>query len=223
VAEPVGAWGLGLLFLAVLAWPAVPVLRARYDTAALRVRSPLGPGPVPATVAQTRAWPLVLDWCFEGALPGNRPFWRPWSLPRPTPRFAVAALAPDASGPALAEAVSRHLDGSDQLLACTGRAARLGLRLRVKAQDLVWWRARRRDDPWDSGYLVDEPAAWQALHAFQPRRATWLVALNLSDEAVGARIALLTARQAGFAHPVRLLVVGTPVRPSWGPVALLAG
>ena len=214
--------GCGVL-LALLVRTLLPVLLARYDTAALRVAAAVSPGAPADAAARALAWPALQDWCFQGAEPGNRPFWRPGAPARVPQRFSVAVLAPALPGAALAEAWSRHIDGSDQLLACGGAGARLALRLRVKACDLLWWRARRREDPWDSGYLVDEPAAWQALQTFQPRRATFLVALNLSDEAVAARIAVLAARQAGFPHPVRLLVVGTPVRPSWGRVALLAG
>lgn len=216
-------WLWPLLPLAALAGCAVPVLLARYDTAALRVQPPVAPGPLPEAAARGRVWPALWDWCFEGTAPGSRPFWRPWAPPRMAQRFAVAVLGCAASGPALAEALSRQLDGSDQLLACSGAAARTGLRLRVKAQDLMWWRARQRRDAWDSGYLVDEPAALTALQAFRPRRASLLVAVGLSAEAVQQRIAVLAARQAGFAHPVRLLVVGTPAQPAWGAFTPIGG
>lgn len=208
-------------------------LRARYDSAALQVAPP-DPAATRVPVSQAispsfsqRARPALEAWCFAGAGDGGSPLWNPWALPRVPKRFAVAVLtgvpgAPDAELPALAEAFSRHIDGSDQLAALTGAAARIALRLRVKWQDALWWRARQPTDPWDSGYLPDGEAALQALEAFCPRRATLLVALNLPAAALAPRIALLARRSAGFAHPVRLLVVGTPVPAGGGRVAVIA-
>ena len=218
-------WLLILLPLAGLAWRSVPLLLARYDSAALRVCPPVTDGVSADADALARAWPVLLHWCFDGASPGNRPLWRPWAPPLMAQRFAVAQLvgAPDGTLRAVAEAFSRHIDGSDQLLACPGRWARIGLRLRVKWHDAQWWRARQSADPWDSGYLVDEPAALRALQAFRPRRATLLVAVDLSAAALQARIATLAAQQARFAHPVRLLVIGTamPPGPASAPVLVL--
>lgn len=208
-------------------------LRARYDNAALQVAPPdPAASRVPGSQAispsfSQRARPALEAWCFAGAGDGGSPLWNPWALPRVPTRFAVAVLtgasgAPDAELPALAEAFSRHIDGSDQLAALTGAAARIALRLRVKWQDARWWRARQPTDPWDSGYLPDGEAALQALEAFCPRRATLLVALNLPAAALAPRIALLARRSAGFAHPVRLLVVGTPVPAGGGEVTVIA-
>lgn len=204
-------------------------LRARYDSAALQVAPPdpaATRGPVSQAFRQ-HAWPALEAWCFAGAGDGVSPLWNPWALPRVPTRFAVAVLtgdpgAPDADLPALAEAFSRHIDGSDQLAALTGAAARTALRLHVKWQDAQWWRARQPTDPWDSGYLPDGEAALSALEAFCPRRATLLVALNLPAAALAPRIALLARRSAGFAHPVRLLVVGTPVPAGGGEVTVIA-
>lgn len=215
VAEPGWMWLLLLPPLAALAWRTVPVLLARYDGAALRVSPPVSASASAAVGvdALAPAWPVLLGWCFSGAVPGSRPFWRPWAPPQMTQRFAVAQLvgAPDGSLRAVVEAFSRHIDGSDQLSACSHRVARIGLRLRVKWHDAQWWRARQNSDPWDSGYLVDDPAALQALRVFRPRRATLLVAVDLTTDALHERIATLMARQAGFAHPVRLLVIGSAV------------
>lgn len=204
-------------------------LRARYDGAALQVAppEPVAAGQSPAQPFDQHACTALEAWCFAGAGDGASPLWNPWALPRVPTRFAVAVLsgasdAPDADLPALAEAFSRHIDGSDQLAALTGAAARTALRLRVKWQDAQWWRARQRTDPWDSGYLPDGEAALRALEAFCPRRATLLVALNLPAAALAPRIALLARRSAGFAHPVRLLVIGTPVPPDGGAVTVIA-
>ncbi len=224
--EPGWLWGLFLLPLAAVAWRTVPVLLARYDAAALRISPPLASSNVDADVcadAPARSWAVLLHWCFDGASPGNRPLWRPWAPPHMAQRFAVAQLvgSPDGTLRAVAEAFSRHIDGSDQLLACPGRWARIGLRLRVKWHDAQWWRARQSADPWDSGYLVDEPAALRALQAFRPRRATLLVAVDLPAAALQARITTLAAQQARFAHPVRLLVIGTAMPPGPTPASVL--
>lgn len=213
-------WLLGLP-LAGLAAYAAPVLLARYDQAALRVQPPAPSAPWPVGALPARGMQALLDWCFQGTAPGRRPLWWPWGRAQLEQRFAVAALAGAASGPALAEALSRHIDGSDQLQTCASGRARIGLRLRVKWHDLLWWRARRPDDPWDSGYLVDGPAALAALQSFRPRRASLLVCVDLPAPAVQARVAVLRAGQSRFAHPVRLLVVGTPVQAAWGPVTTI--
>lgn len=201
-------------------------LSARYDAQALRVELPAAaPAPDAARPDSRRspAWPLLQAWCFAGAGDGRSPFWQPSALPRVEQRFTLALLTgkPQAQLASLAEAYSRHIDGSDQLAALRGGAARIGLRLRVKLCDALWWRARRPADPWDSGYLVDEVAALQALRSFLPRRATLLVAVDLPAAALQERIALLARRSAGFAHPVRLLVVGPEAQPHWREVTVI--
>lgn len=214
-------WALLLVPAAVVARRTGPVLVARYDNAALHVAPPVAL-PVRASTARPHtAWPALLSWCFTGAGDGRSPLWRPWVLPRVGQRFTVALLAdaPDVAELAVAEAFCRHIDGSDQLAALHSRAAGITLRVRVKLRDALWWRARQPTDPWDSGHLVDEPAALQALRRFRPRRATLLVALNLSERALRERVTVLAARQAAFAHPVRLLVLGTTATAlTWGDV-----
>lgn len=219
-------WALLLVPAVVVARRVGPVLVARYDNAALRVAPPQGTDPReadPLCGHHPATWPALQAWCFAGAGDGRSPFWRLWAEPRVDLRFSIATWA-GASGadlPRLAEAFSRHIDGSDQLDALGSVAARIGLRLCVKLHDAMWWRARQSADPWDSGYLVDEPAALQALQTFHPRRATLLVALHLPAAALQERITLLAARRAAFAHPVRLLVIGTPVSPAWGDVTVI--
>ena len=185
-------------------------LVARYDGAVMRVEPPAAVArPAgPLSDAQQVTWKRLHAWCFAGAGDGRSPFWRPGALPRVEQRFAVATLAqgPDADLQQLVEAFSRHLDGSDQLAAAGGALAGLLLRLRVKRNDALWWRARQASDPWDCGYLIGTP---EALRRFQPRRATLLVADDsLPDAALLEALHILQTRSAGFRHPVRLLVLG---------------
>jgi hypothetical protein len=191
-----------------------PALIARYDDGALRVAPE---GAVCATPArdlnenQKSACTPLQQWCFDGAGDGRTPFWRPWVMPQVERRFTMAVLlgATGDGASQLAEAFSREIDGSHQLARAGGTVARLCLRLRVKWHDCVWWRAREAADPWDSGYLVDDPFALEHLRAFLPRRATLMVANALPPDALLERIAVLDARSGAFRHPVRLLMVDT--------------
>jgi len=189
-----------------------PALIARYDDGALRVAPADAVSNVPRHelgADQKAAWVQLLKWCFDGAGDGRTPFWRPWIMPRVGQRFSLAVLVGDTVGGALplAEAMSREIDGSNQLAQAGGGWSRLCVRLRVKWHDCAWWRARELADPWDSGYLVDDPLALQCLQAFLPRRATLMVAVAMPADALLERIAVLSTRCAAFQHPVRLLVV----------------
>ena len=200
-------------------------LMARYDGAVMRVEPPAAVArpAEPLSDAQQATWRRLQAWCFAGAGDGRSPFWRPGALPRVELRFAVATLAdgPEADLPQLVEAFSRHLDGSDQLAAAGGALAGLLLRLRVKRDNALWWRARQASDPWDCGHLIGEPAA---LRRFQPRRATLMVADGLDGPALTEALQILQSRSAGFAHPVRLLVVRRGMDdPAWLPASIPAG
>ena len=189
-----------------------PALIARYDDGALRVAPAAAVDDPPLrdfSANQKAAWVQLLRWCFDGAGDGRTPLWRPWMAPHVVRPFSMAVLVdPAANGASLtAEAFSREIDGSHQLTQAGGSVARLWLRLRVKWQDCCWWRARELADPWDSGYLIDDPRALQHLRAFHPRRATLMVAVALPPDALLERIAVLSARCEAFQHPVRLLVV----------------
>ncbi|WP_137918228.1 hypothetical protein [Hydrogenophaga sp. 2FB] len=166
-------------------------LLARFDGAVLRVAPPRASASTSVTgLAALQAW------CFAGA------------LPRVEQRFTVATLA-EAGLAHEIDAFSRHLDGTDQLAAAGGRWAGLWLRLRVKLNDALAWRARRPSDPWDAGYLIGDAQAWQR---FQPRRATLMVADgHLSDAALREAVRILQSNSAGYRHPVRLLVVGRSI------------
>jgi len=189
-----------------------PTLIARYDDEALRPwhtgdfglrwAGPLGD-------SQNKAWKDLDGWCFAGAGTGESPFWRPWALPQVPQPFAIAVLTgSNGVGKShLAEALCRELDGSLQLAACSGRFASLRLRLRVKCQECLWWRRRHPADPWDSGYLVEDPAARRRLERFLPRRATLIVADELPPESLRKAIEDLNSRRSDFRQPVRLLIV----------------
>ncbi|WP_157269529.1 hypothetical protein [Azohydromonas aeria] len=184
-------------------WPArrmAPTLLARYDGAALRVAPPGGPVPAwqedAGQPAQRGAWAGLERWCADATAPGA------------LPRLGVAVLTggSGAQQSALAEAFSRHIDGTVRLEAM-GRLAGLAWRLRIKLDEARWWRALPPGSPWDAGYLPLSGAELAPLAAFQPRRATLIVADGLHPALLAQALAALEAGAAGFAHPVRLLVL----------------
>ena len=202
-------------------WHTIPGLAllgiwlARYDRAALRVDPPVPIDPAcdAAYYAQSPLWARLQAWCLAGAGSGRWSFWRPAQLPDVPQRFSVALL--DSANAAqkyhLAHAFSQYMDGTEQLLALSGRVARWRLKLAVKAHDCMAWRARQPTDPWDSGYLSADPQALQALVHFLPRRASLLVCVDMVPDALQRCIQILRARSSQFRHPVRLLLVGGDV------------
>lgn len=187
-------------------------LVARFDERLLQASfSPEAPsvGIAMLDPEQARAFQALHGWCFVGAGSGRSPFGRPWAMPSVERRCSVAVLTGDSAvrRSLVAEALCRELDGSLLLAACSSRVAGLALRLRVKLADATWWRTRREADPWDSGYLRADSNVTGALAGFAPRRATLIVMLEPSDDLLGAVIAQLGVRSAGFRHPLRLLIV----------------
>jgi len=191
-------------------------LTARFDNVALRPFDASAP-----TIADP--WPALRAWCLYGLGSGARPLLNPGAMPSVPVRLALAAYA----GPGLPEAhtqaaaLALQLDGT-RLLQQRGAVAGLGLRLQVKAQDLMWWRSRQPQDVWDSGYVPAEPAAWQALMRFAPRRATLVVMPALPAEVVQRCLHALVPRSARFAHPVRVLVLGSAIDTKLGAITQLA-
>ena len=185
-------------------------LGARFDGAALRVTLPGQPERAvrAPTAAQVALWAPIHAWCFLGAGNGSSPLLHPTQAPQVDQRFSVAVwrAATDAEQDVV-DAFSRHLDGSHQLLAAGGAWAGLLLRVRVKACDVAWWRHRQESDPWDCGYVPDEPAVHRALRHFQPRRATLMVAQDWPAEALAEAVAQMAQCAWRFQHPVRWLVV----------------
>lgn len=204
-------WPAGLAVAALLAWRVVPAFVARFDGRVMRVEPLRRPMPLRILLngAQQRDWDELHAWCFDGAGPGGRPFWRPWGATRVDSRFAIATLArdPEAAHAATIESLCWHLDGSGQLAAAGSALAGLRLRLRVKFLDVLWWRTRQPADPWDCGHLIGGPEALRALQQFRPRRATLMVATGLDDATLREASRTLEANCARFEHPVRLLVV----------------
>ena len=142
-------------------------------------------------------------WCLEGASDAGLPVFQPCGRRRPAKPWALAAgpveLMPDLCRLAL------DLDGSRLLQACRGAADRFGLRARVKWRDACWWRARRIDDIWDAGWLIDGDDLAQRARQFQPRRATLILALDIEPAQLHGAINELVARSGGFDYAVRLI------------------
>lgn len=170
------------------------VLSARFDLRALEPPLPLAEPALQAAQAHA-AWPGLLAWCHQPAR------WAVRTLPGDT------GLAGEA-GTDLAHALCLVVDGSLQLRACRGAAARLALRLRTKINDVALGRPRQPADPWDAGWLRPGREGLQALAQFTPRRPTLLVAGPALGRAHQQEAeALLRARQAQALQPLRLLLL----------------
>ena len=217
-------FAFGLAFFPLMLVPGRrlgPTLIARYDDEMLRP-SPTGDYGLcwagPTGDAQVDAWQRLHAWCYAGAGTGRSPFWRPWVMPDVPQRFSIAVLTGDngVGKSRLAEALSRELDGTLQLEACTSRFSALRLRLRVKYDNCRWWRSRQESDPWDSGYLLQGPIAQARLALFAPRRATLIVADEWPPQSLTAAIDALNARRSDFRHPVRLLIINAVLPDSLG-------
>ena len=186
-------------------------LGQRFDLQALRPPEATATEASLQAVRQTAAWQALLDWCWAGAGPGHSPWWQPGAQPAVTQRLAVAALCgPDpAATRDWANALACQIDGSLLLADQPHRAAALGLRLRVKLTDAMWWRVRQRADPWDAGWARTSP---QGLRQFQgrfaPRRATLVLADPRQADLLQPCLAALAARSDGLRHPLRWLWVG---------------
>ena len=195
--------------------PLLGPLTARFDAIALR--------PFDAQVGDRQdPWPALRAWCHYGLGSGARPLLRPDVLPDVPVRLALAAYAGPGQTEASAQAaaLALQLDGTRRLQQ-GGAVAALGLRLQVKAQDLMWWRSRQPSDVWDTGYVPAERAAWQALARFVPRRPTLVVMPALPAEVVQRCLHALLPRSASFEHPVRVLVLGSAIDAKLGAITQL--
>jgi hypothetical protein len=205
-----------LVLLGAVAARVLPVLLARFDGKTLRVAPPGGPLPAGSNTLsrqQEAGWTQLQRWCRAGARSGGVPVWQPWRRPRIELPLSVALMRVDLPAPeqrTLIERFSRQLDGSVALEQAGGRWAGLWLRLRVKRDDACWWRERQDSDPWDCGYLENDPGTRDALQRFLPRRATLIVAAgNWPVDALCHDIGALHDRRALFRHPVRVLVMAS--------------
>lgn len=194
-------------------------LLARYDVSLLR--PPLTPDPAPSAGAaavahEQAALRRLLAWCHEGTGDGAAPLLRPGARPRMPLPLSVALLGglPLDSPAALLEDLALQLDGTHQLLAAGPRWRQRLFRLRVKGRECCWWLRRAPGAPWDSGYLIDSPAAPARLAQWQPRRPTLVIAHGLADEPLRSALRALAARQAHFAQPVRLLIAAAAPPPA---------
>lgn len=170
-------------------------LTARFDGAALRAYA--WPLAVPAPQVLPARWDALRSWCVAGL--SAQPF------------AHAFCHAPEGSPAAWrAAALALELDGSGLLQVCTSPLQRWRLRLRVKLQDAVAVWPLEDGLVWDSGFVPAEPAAWQALMRFVPRRPTFIVMQGLPPNDVAHLLGSLSERSAGFSKPVRVLVLALP-------------
>jgi hypothetical protein len=153
------------------------------------------------------------DWCFDGAGSGAAPLLLPNAIPAMDQPMSVAAweMAADpelAAQNAELNAFMCQLDGSGLLMACSTPWAGRWLRLRIKLREVLWWRTRRADDPWDCGFLRTDEAAIAQLRAFLPRRPTLIVLQDAARPRAQASLMALREQQHLFRQPVRILVMG---------------
>jgi len=178
-------------------------LLARFDAQVMRDIGPEPDHALPPALRDT-----LMAWTHAGLGSGRAPWWRPQALPAVDQRVGVAVLvAADAEATLRAcRRFARALDRNDELADRMARSRGAGLRLRlaVKWHELWWWRERHPQQPWDCGELRDAP---EALRRFAPRRPTLLLAADLPPERLRELAALLQARGAACAHPVRLLCI----------------
>lgn len=190
---------LAVALVAALA-PRLPLLRQRYDEAAL---APIDrDGTQRNDPALTRQ---LTDWAFAGAgrgatvLPWSRP-----SVPEPV-TFARAALADEAAvhGFAYRLAGYHQLDNRSRL---GGMLYRIGVQLRP----LVWFLPRQADTPWDDAWLrTSDATRLTALAHWRPRRPTLIV---LADASLAAPLADALHHAARHSrHAVRVLVLDAAI------------
>jgi hypothetical protein len=216
-----GAWRdifvLALALFAPCLWAGVrigPALIARYDDEALRPTPPANLGlqwAGPLGAVQERVWAELEAWCRAGMGEGHTSLWRPWALPDVAERLSLALMVGENGGGKshLAEAFARSLDRQQELaaLAAASKGKAWRAQLTTKWNGLWWWRKRHPRQPWDCGYLVEDPAARLRLAQFRPRRPTLIIADELRDESLDSAFQALSAARADFRHPVRLLFV----------------
>lgn len=180
---------------------------ARFDGEALSADPEIALPAVPPTPAMLAQVAPLRAWCFEGLGEGRSPLLRPSQAPH-IPRPLALAMWQAPAGLARAQAaqhLARDLDGGFLLQAAPSRAAGLALRLRVKLHDLMWWRGRREDDPWDSGYPVRGPEGLAALARFRPRRPTLMVMDGWPLEIIAPALQALADAAPYWRQPVRVL------------------
>lgn len=184
-------------------------LTARFDAAALRPFADTA-----AAEASADRWPALRVWLGQPTADGQAP-----CAPAAVPLLSLACSggADVARAFSAAAALGLWLDGSLALRACRGPVQRLGMRARVKVQDVrSAWDAQPHA-VWDSGFVPDEPSAWQAFADFRPRRASFIVLRRPPDvdragtDALAVRaVRTLLARQRHLACPVQVLLLGRP-------------
>ena len=175
-------------------------LGARFDGQAL---APFVPEASNASAAE---WPALQGWCMAN----------------PAQRLALALPVPAAHATAAMRAarLALLLDGTHALAACTGPAARLALRLRVKWQDAMASASASAGTVlpsarvWDSGRALD-PAA---LARFSPRRPSFIVIDGGDAPRWLQACQALRQRSGALAQPVRVLWLLEP--PAGGVAAM---
>jgi hypothetical protein len=164
-------------------------------------------------MAHHRAALQALDrWCRQGAGPATAAWWLPWAPPRIEQRLAVAVWTGPGAAPLwpVVEAFCRDIDGSQRLLALPSRGAGWAWRLRIKLWECAWWHSAPNHLPWDAGQIVMNGPALARLDLFRPRRATLMVARDLTLDQTNMAVRQLQGNSHHCAHAVRLLLVQAP-------------
>jgi hypothetical protein len=196
---------------------------SRFDRALLQAPPPsapvagrLRPGPpktntVSLQATQQAAWDRLHHWCHDDAGPARTAWWQPWALPAVAQRLKVAVWAGDEAQALRLQLddFCRDIDGSDRLQALPSRWAGRAWRLQIKLSECAWWRGAQDALPWDAGYLIASDAALARLAVFRPRRATLIVAKDLSADQLASAIQTLKAQCHRYAHALRFLVLNS--------------
>lgn len=182
--------------------PRLPLLRQRYDDAAL--------APIDRAAPKQDDPPLtgqLADWAYAGA--GHGATLLPWSRPAVPQPVTLARVA--AADEAAVRGFAYRLAGYHQL----DERSRLGgilYRIGVQLRPLLWFAPRQADTPWDDAWLTaaDTPRL-TALARWLPRRPTLIV---LADPQLASPVADALAHAARHGdQPVRVLVLDPAVAP----------
>ena len=105
-----------------------------------------------------------------------------------------------------------RMDGTLHMQQLGGRWRQRQHRLAIKLREVMASPEAPPSGPWDCGLLKTDPAALGQAALFTPRRCTLMVAWEPTAHTLASLIAILQQREARFARPVRLWVLGGAVQ-----------